>query len=160
MSFSESYVGRLRVLVGTRLLHVPGARIVIERNDGRILLQHRSDFQVWGVPGGSAEEGESIEQTVIREVHEETGLTVVNVAAFAHASNPDFECITFPNGDRCHFHVLNFWTRDFSGDLRTNDESLDLKWFDPRELPKMLPNMRRSVEAYLRFRSTGAFQLI
>ena len=57
--FADSYVGKLRKLVGSRLLLVPGARIVIENTSGEILLQKRSDFGVWGLPGGNAEEGES-----------------------------------------------------------------------------------------------------
>jgi 8-oxo-dGTP pyrophosphatase MutT (NUDIX family) len=160
MSFDQSYLGRLRALVGTRLLLVPGARIVIERSDGKILLQHRSDFQLWGLPGGTAEEGESIEETIVREVLEETGLTVKHVTPFAHASEPENESITFPNGDRCHFHVMNFWSRDFAGDPRGSEEGFDLQWFDLGALPSMLPNMRRSVDAFRRFQATGAFQLI
>ena len=57
MSFADSYLGRLRQLVGNRLVLVPGARIIIERDDGRILLHKRTDFDIWGLPGGNAEEG-------------------------------------------------------------------------------------------------------
>ena len=50
--FGNSYVGQLRKLVGSRLLLVPGARIVIENSSREILLQKRSDFGLWGLPGG------------------------------------------------------------------------------------------------------------
>lgn len=55
--FVASYMGQLRQLVGPRLLLVPGARIIIEDAEGNILLQKRSDFGVWGLPGGNAEPG-------------------------------------------------------------------------------------------------------
>ena len=64
--FASSYVGQLRKLVGTRLLLVPGARIVVERPSGEILLQKRTDFDLWGLPGGNAEEGEGLETAIIR----------------------------------------------------------------------------------------------
>jgi ADP-ribose pyrophosphatase YjhB (NUDIX family) len=66
--FDPSYVGQLWRLVGKRLLLVPGTRIIIQDAMGCILLQERSDFGVWGLPGGNAEEGENLESVVVREV--------------------------------------------------------------------------------------------
>lgn len=60
--YADSYIGKLRRLLGDRLLLVPGARIVIENAAGEILLQRRSDFGLWELPGGNAEEGESLER--------------------------------------------------------------------------------------------------
>lgn len=160
--FADSYVGRLRAIVGSRTLLVPGSRIVIVDRAGRILLQHRSDFGVWGIPGGSAEEGETLEAAIKREVTEETGLSVSDARPFGFASDPLHETIVFPNGDRSHFFTLMFYTRSFTGDLAIgDDESLALDWFKSDDLPQqMLPNMRRSVEAYRTFERTAEFQLI
>ena len=44
--------------------------------DGRILLVKREDFEIWSLPGGHVESGESVAQAAIREVREETGLRV------------------------------------------------------------------------------------
>lgn len=160
-AFEESYVGKLRALVGRRLLLIPGARIVIERADGKVLLQLRSDFQVWGLPGGSAEPGECIEEALVREVREETGLEISGLVPFAHASDPRYERIDFPNGDQTQFFTLNFCTTDFTGAVSgPNEESTALAWHSPDDLPEMLPNMRRSLDAYRRYRATGTFQLI
>ena len=41
-----------------------------------------------------------------------------------------------------------------------DDESSAVGWFSVDKLPEMLPNMVRSIEAYLRFRATGKFQMI
>ncbi|MFN3367459.1 MAG: NUDIX domain-containing protein, partial [Exiguobacterium mexicanum] len=47
----------MRNLIGTNLLMTVGCGVIIERND-QILLQHRKDHDVWGIPGGVMEPGE------------------------------------------------------------------------------------------------------
>lgn len=158
--FASSYVGQLRKLVGNRRLLVPGARIVIEDSRQRILLQHRSDFGVWGLPGGNAEEGEDLSDLVVREVREETGLDVFDIEPFGFSSNPLLESFVYPNGDRTQHFSLNFFTRKYSGTLDASDEeSLELSWFSVGELPEMLPNMRESISAFERYIGSKQFQL-
>lgn len=159
--FADSYIGRLRKLVGPRLLLVPGARIIIENASKEILLQKRSDFDFWGLPGGNAEEGEGLDVAIVRETAEETGLEVLDIRPFGFGCDPEVETFTFPNGDQCQYFVLNFYSRSFRGTARVaDDESAALEWFPISRLPAMLPNMRRSVEAYKRFLETGEFQMI
>lgn len=161
MSFAESHLGKIRQLVGSQLLLVPGARIVIEDPAGKVLLQKRRDLGVWGLPGGNAEPGEDLASVVVREVFEETGLTIANPVPFGFGCNPEIETVTFPNGDACQFFVLNFFTKSYSGTLAMLDgESLAVEWFDPSDLPQMLPNMAASVRAYDTYRETGDFQMI
>jgi ADP-ribose pyrophosphatase YjhB (NUDIX family) len=161
MSFADSHLGKIRRLVGPQLLLVPGARVVIERFDGKVLLQMRSDLGVWGLPGGNAEPGEDLKSVVEREVFEETGLTIADAIPFGFGGNPEIETIRFPNGDKCQFFVLNFVSKSFSGDLVMRDgESLALEWFDTGNLPKMLPNMEASIRAYENYRATSEFQMI
>lgn len=92
--FSSTYLGRLRQVVGDRLVLMPGARIVIQDTDGRILLQHRTDFGLWGLPGGNAEDGESLASIIVREVEEEVGLLIPTPRPFGFASDPALETIT------------------------------------------------------------------
>lgn len=161
MTFADSYLGKLRSLVGSRCLLVPGARVIVAREDGAILLQHRSDLSIWGLPGGNAEEGEDLTEVAIRETFEETGLLITNPVPFGFGSNPQFETIRFPNGDVCQFFVMMFYATDYDGHIVVDgSETLDLQWFHVDELPTMLGNMRRSVEAYTAFTRTGVFQMI
>ncbi|MFN8959236.1 MAG: NUDIX domain-containing protein [Hyphomonadaceae bacterium] len=160
MSFQESHLGKIRQLVGSRLLLVPGVRIVIQDSEGKVLLQKRSDFGVWGLPGGNAEPGEDLRTVAHREVFEETGLTITDIKPFGFSSNPETETLEFPNGDQCQFFVLNFFTRCYSGDLIMQDgESLELDWFDLNKLPEMLLNMSASLSAYRVYCSNAEFQL-
>lgn len=61
-----SYIQHMRQLIGSNLLITVGCGVLIEQ-DNQILLQHRKDYYVWGIPGGVMEPGESFEETAIRE---------------------------------------------------------------------------------------------
>ena len=59
-----------------RRLNLTLAAGVAVMEDGRILLTKREDFEVWCIPGGMVEDGESVAGAAVREIAEETGLTV------------------------------------------------------------------------------------
>ena len=159
--FEDSHLGKLRALVGNRLLLMPGARVVIENEQRQILLQLRSDLKAWGLPGGIPEPGETLEACVIREIGEETGLSVRDIRPFGFADDPSRETITYPNGDRAQFFVLLCYSRRFEGKASVaDDESLEVAWFDADALPDMLPNMTRTIDAYRVFMRTGDFQTL
>ena len=160
MHFAESYLGKLRQQLGSQRIQVPGGRIIMERVDGTILLQKRRDYQRWGLPAGSPELDETATQSILREVLEETGLTVNTVQCFGFTSNPAYEIITYPNGDQIHCYSLLFYTTEWIGErIQSNAETLALEFFAPHELPDILPNHRRTIEMYQRFKETGEFQL-
>jgi ADP-ribose pyrophosphatase YjhB (NUDIX family) len=161
LNFSESYLGKLRAKVGSGRILVPGARVVVKRDDDCVLMQHRSDFNVWGIPGGNAEEGEDLQQIAIRETMEETGIRIWNLRPFGFGSDPEFETVTFPNGDICQFFVMMFYTTSYEGEpVVADEESKAVSWINLSALPVMLPNMRRSIEAFQQFERTGLFQMI
>lgn len=158
--FASSYLGQLRELVGNRLLLVPGIRVVIENHAGELLLQKRSDFGVWGLLGGNAEPGENLEQVIAREVQEEAGIEILDAKPFGFGSSPALETFTYPNGHEVQHFVMNFYCRKFLGTPTImDDESLELGWFSPDELPEMLTNMAESLKAYRRFCASGQFQM-
>jgi ADP-ribose pyrophosphatase YjhB (NUDIX family) len=57
---------------------IGGVRVVVLDKDNRILMvkQHHEDKDIWMVPGGGIEEGESSMAAAIREMNEETGMEV------------------------------------------------------------------------------------
>ncbi|WP_392531666.1 NUDIX hydrolase [Nostoc sp. C117] len=160
-NWSDSYLGKLRQVVGNRLLMLCGTRVIIEDNLGRVLLQQRSDFKLWGLPGGCPEEGESIEQCSVREVFEETGLTVKRLQPVGFSSNPAFETVTYPNGDRVQNFILIFLAIEWEGSLACLDgESLALKFFDLADLPRLLmPNDDPVLEKFQEYKKSGEFLL-
>jgi ADP-ribose pyrophosphatase YjhB (NUDIX family) len=160
VSFSESYIGRLRQKVGHDLIKVPGGRIVIEDTEGRVLLQRRSDFRIWGLPAGSPENVETASESIKREAFEETGLEVLELVPFGYSSNPEYEIIEYPNGDRIHAYSLLFVSGRWQGQpVQSNEESLAVAFFSLDALPAMIPNHRRTLEMYVNYKQTGHFQL-
>ena|ERR1044071_4414568 len=106
------------------------------------------------------EEGESIIQCVIREVREETGLTIKNFQSIGFASDPETEIVSYPNGDQSHSFSLIVYATEWSGDLSdTNEETLALGFFSPTDLPPMHKTHRRTIEKFLQYKTTGQFQL-
>ena len=70
-----SYIHRIRSQVGHQKIFLAFTSVVLQDERGRVLLQRRTDFDVWGLPGGILEPGESLLDCARRELLEETGLT-------------------------------------------------------------------------------------
>ena len=112
------------------------ASAVIFDQAGRVLLMLRADNHHWGIPGGRAEIGESIAQTVVREVFEETGLRVSVKRLIGVYSDPArYSIASYPNGDVVQFVNVCFECVVESGALCGSDEGRDLGFFDPQQLP-------------------------
>ena len=87
--FEDSYIKSLRDSVGSSLLLVPGAQVLVMRADGKILLQRRSDNGVWEIPAGSCEPGQSFRTAASNELLEETGIEASTESLVAFASFSD-----------------------------------------------------------------------
>jgi 8-oxo-dGTP pyrophosphatase MutT (NUDIX family) len=121
----------------------PSVSALIFDRQGRLLLQQRSDGGQWGLPGGSVEIGESVADAVVREVHEETGLTVSVRRLVGVYSEPGLQVVRYPSGHVWHYVNVCFECATRSGRLTTCDETLALQYFEPGRLPTtLLPNHR------------------
>lgn len=93
----------------------------------RVLLTRREDFEVWCLPGGSVEEGESLAAAAVREVYEETGLTVQLTRLVGIYSRP--------NLGGYHSAAL-FAAAQSGGSLRVDpQEVVEVEWFAADQLP-------------------------
>jgi 8-oxo-dGTP pyrophosphatase MutT (NUDIX family) len=162
MAFADSYLGKLRAEVGSRLLLMPGASVVLTREDGHVLLARRIDMGVWCVPGGSAEPGGSFARTAIRELREETGVTVreTDLVPFGTFSEAEHHTVTYPNGDVMHGFLLCFLATRWSGEPAPDGiEMSEVRFVDPADPPEPLHQSAFHVLALLAaFRATGTFQ--
>jgi ADP-ribose pyrophosphatase YjhB (NUDIX family) len=105
----------------------------IVRN-GRVLVARRARPPAHGLytlPGGGVELGETLEQAVIREVREETALTIepVGLVGFRQAIARD----AAGRVER-HFVILPFAARFVSGEIALNEELAEAHWLTPAEL--------------------------
>jgi len=146
------YAQNLRAIVGSRPLILVAAGVLICNDAGDLLLQRRTDDQLWGIPGGSMELGESAEETARREVREETDLMVGDLRLFGVFSGADMYHV-YPNGDQVAIvSVVYLATPESSQAPMCGDESLELRSFTRDALqavPLSAPNrpiIRRFLE--------------
>ncbi|WP_043266106.1 NUDIX domain-containing protein [Streptomyces sp. CT34] len=120
---------------------------VVRDEDGRVLLIHRTDNNLWALPGGGHDIGESIAQTVVREVEEETGVTVVVEEIVGLYTDPD-HVIAYDDGEVRQQFSICFHARPLSGSLRTSSESKEVRWVPPADLDELNihPSMRLRIE--------------
>lgn len=112
---------------------VVAASAVVTDDKGRILLQKRSDSGLWALPGGGMEMTDSLPETAVREVKEETGLDVEITGLVGTYTDPR-HVIAYSDGEvRRQFNVC-FRARMAGGTLAVSDESLELRWVDPGAL--------------------------
>jgi ADP-ribose pyrophosphatase YjhB (NUDIX family) len=101
---------------------------------GRILIVRRARPPAHGLftlPGGGVEVGETLHEAVIREVYEETALTVEPLALAGYR-----EAIARDGDGRIerHFVILPFAARWIAGDVALNEELAEARWLVPAEL--------------------------
>ncbi|OIO33189.1 MAG: NUDIX hydrolase [Candidatus Yonathbacteria bacterium CG_4_10_14_3_um_filter_47_65] len=94
----------------------------------RVLLCHRRDYDLWNLPGGTMENGESPWDGLKREVKEETGLEVEISKLAGVYSKPDKNEV-----------VLSFICKKIGGEITLNDEADKIEFFEINKLPPNTP---------------------
>jgi len=151
------YIDKLRAIIGNMRIILPGCCIFIVNEEKQILMQQRTyPYGKWGLPGGLMELGESTEQTIKREVLEETGLRVGKVSLFGVYSGEGYLCVA-QNGDEFDVVTIVYTTDDYEGNLAImDDESLAFEWFDVDRLPDNIAKTHsKIIHDYINSNSKG-----
>lgn len=131
-----SYIKDIRKHIGHEAMLAAGATIIVLK-DNKILLNLRSDTNTWGIPGGSLELGETLEDTAARELKEETNLKAESFRLLNVFSGNDFY-FEYPNGDKLYSVIALYRANNVKGNLKITDgESTKLQYFGKNELPKL-----------------------
>ena len=106
--------------------------MVEDLENGKVVLPSRSPEKThwsgYAFPGGHIEEGESLAESVIREVYEETGLTITNPKLVAVKD--------WPLDDGGRYIVFCYKATEFTGQLRSSEEG-EVSWVEKDQLEQL-----------------------
>lgn len=140
--FMIDYIKNMRAKIGHNTLLLNGCGILLLK-DNKVLLQLRKDVNKWCIPGGLMELGETFFECAIREVFEETGLTVNSANLFGIYSGKKFFA-EYPNGDKIYSPNIIFISEDFSGEIKSDiRETFEHRFFDKNEIPENIVELQK-----------------
>ncbi|AIG78935.1 Hypothetical protein AJAP_30565 [Amycolatopsis japonica] len=101
--------------------------VFIQDDEGRILMIRRTDNDLYSIPGGQLELGETLSQAAVREVREETGIECEVTGVIGLYSNPN-HVIAYDDGEVRQEFSICFRAKAIGGTLRTSAESKEAAW--------------------------------
>lgn len=126
---------------------VPSVTAVVPTTAGRLLVIHKTDNDLWALPGGGHDIGERIADTVVREVEEETGIRVVVDGIVGVYTDPE-HVLAYDDGEVRQQFSICFRAHPVGGSLRTSSESKEVRWMAPADLDDLdiHPSMRLRIQ--------------
>ena len=123
------YIMNLREKVGHSPLIGVGSTTLVFNNKNELLLNLRSDTDTWGIPVGSKELRETLEECAIRELKEEANINVNDLELITVLSSKEYY-FKYPNEDELDCVIALYKVSNYEGELNINDkESKELKFF-------------------------------
>jgi ADP-ribose pyrophosphatase YjhB (NUDIX family) len=124
-----------------------GVFVVLKNEKDEILLLHRTDWDMWCLPGGFVEFGESVVEGAKRECLEEIGVQIEVKGLLGIYSDPGRHVFRFSNGASTHYVTLVFLSSIVAGDpLSLSSESRAVGYFGRESLPRLTPSHQVWIE--------------
>ena len=125
-TFNGAYPSCPQVAVGA---------IVFKEDKVLLVLRGKPPAEnLWSIPGGSVELGETLQEATEREIREEAGITI-------KAREPvyTFDVLERDNKGNVRFHyvIVDLSADYISGELRPGDDAVDVRWFSADEVNKL-----------------------
>lgn len=165
-----SYILKLRNSLKEENRNMPlfqnGSALIVLNDKNEMLLSEKVDRNLWCLPGGLQELGETFEEVAVRELKEETGLIakkedliLIDVISGESRKN------TYPNGDQVYNNTVLYLIKKYEGSLNCDyseivdtgkefikqKESKQLRFFDVDNLPSNLMDID-SINRYKKYR--------
>jgi ADP-ribose pyrophosphatase YjhB (NUDIX family) len=123
----------------------------IQDDEGRILMIRRTDNDLYSIPGGQLELGETLAEAAVREVREETGIECEVTGVIGLYSDPK-HVVAYDDGEVRQEFSICFRANFHGGAPRTSDESTEVLWIAPSELDRLTihPSIMLRIETALR----------
>ncbi|CAM4068175.1 NUDIX hydrolase [Kibdelosporangium persicum] len=112
-----------------------------------LLMIRRTDNDLYAIPGGGIEPGETVTAATVREVQEETGIDIEVTGLIGIYSNPQ-HVIEYDDGEVRQEFSICFRARPVGGELRTSSESKEAAWIDQPKLAELTihPSIRLRIQ--------------
>ncbi len=126
---------------------VPSVTVAVRNERGDILLIHRTDNDLWALPGGGIDPGESVRDAGVRETEEETGYDVRITGLVGIYTDPK-HVIAYDDGEvRAQFSICMLGEIT-GGRARTSSETSEVVWFPVDRLDEVAihPSMRLRID--------------
>jgi 8-oxo-dGTP pyrophosphatase MutT (NUDIX family) len=131
----NDYIKTMRKFIGHNPLLLCGASIIIYNDHDQVLMLRRSDNGCWCFPGGAIELGERAEDSVRRELYEETGLRITDLKIFGVFSGEELH-YTYPNGDEVYIVDIVFTSHiPGAAHITIDNESKEHAFFNVTDIP-------------------------
>jgi ADP-ribose pyrophosphatase YjhB (NUDIX family) len=119
----------------------------VQDEQDRLLMIRRTDNDLYSIPGGMQDVGETIGRTVVREVEEETGIDIEPTDIIGVYSDPA-HVIAYTDGEVRQQFSICFRARPIGGELRTSNESSEVHWVSRGDLAALNihPSIRLRIE--------------
>lgn len=134
-------------------LEITNMVMIQDKSTGKVVVQER--VKSWcgiSFPGGHAEPGESIYDSAVREIKEETGLDIRNLKACGFM-------YWFNNQTEDKYFTYFYKTTDYSGELIDSTDEGRVFWTSLSELDgmKLAPNFKEYLPLFLEDKYTEAY---
>jgi 8-oxo-dGTP diphosphatase len=125
----------------------PGVAVdgVLIKNKKILLIKRGNEpfKNKWALPGGFVEYGERVEEAIVREFKEETGINVRIKKFFGVFSDPDRD----PRG-----HVISIvFLLESDDEQRAGDDAIDARFFDLDNLPELAFDHKKIIEEVMKY---------
>lgn len=126
---------------------VPSVTAVALNEAGEVLLIHKTDNDLWALPGGGVDVGESVADAAVRETKEETGFDVEVTGLVGLYTNPA-HVMAYDDGEVRQQFSICFTAKITGGELRTSSESKEVAFVRPDRLDDLNihPSMRMRID--------------
>lgn len=132
-----------------------GTGILLINDENRVLLACRADNGQWSLPGGSLEIGETLEECIVRETREETGIIIKECDIHLNSAKSILEPI-IKNGREIFVVSVTYWTKKYDDiDMQIDSrEFTKYSWLSYKEIQTIneliTPYSRVAIEEYFK----------